>query len=158
MRRSSVAALAAALFVALACGGGSKNPAGPDNSNNGSTGGSMSASIDGTAWSSIAVYTGKASGIAVISGSDIARTVTISFATTGIGTQTIGPGSVAGGQVAVGLQAWQAKEGGLGSGSVTLNTVTSTHAVGTFAFTAVATQGVTPAQRQVTNGTFDVRY
>lgn len=44
-----------------------------------------------------------------------------------------------------------------GSGTLTITTATTTRIAGTFSFTAVArTQGITPATRTVTNGTFDV--
>lgn len=156
MRRSSVAALCASLLLAHGCGGGSKSSTGPNNSNSGA--GTMSASIDGTAWNALAVTSGKATGSLIISGSDLARTVTISFLPPAVGTQPGGPIGIVLATVIIGSQGWQANAVGLGGGTVSLATLTSTRAAGTFTFSAVASQGATPASRQITNGKFDVRY
>ena len=158
MRRSSLAATFGVVVFALACGGGNGST-GPNNPNPNATGaGSMSASIDGSGWNAIGVSASRSTGLLIIAGSDVQRTVTVSFALNGTGTQTFGPGGVALGVVLVGGQSWQANGSGLGSGSVNITTLTGNRAVGTFSFTAVGGQGATPASRQVTNGRFDVRY
>ncbi len=154
--RRSVALLLAPLIFSSACGGSSKNPAAPNNPPSGAS--SMSASIDGTAWTAIAVTAGKAPGTLIVSGSDVVRTLTVSFAATATGSQTIGPNSVALGMVVIGGQSWQANAVGTGGGTVNITTLTANRVVGTFTFTAVGGQGATPASRQVTNGKFDVRY
>ncbi len=156
MRCSRLVILPATVILWVACGGGGKNPAAPNNPPSGAS--SMSASIDGTAWSAIAVTARNANGVVIAAGSDAVRTVTISFAPTAAGAQKIGPNSVALAIVAIGGQSWTANAVGQGSGSVNLTTLTANRAVGTFTFTAVATQGTTPASRQVTNGKFDVRF
>ena len=158
MRLSSLAATFGVVVLTLACGGGN-SPTSPNNPNSGASGaGSMSASIDGSGWNAIAVSAGRSTGLLVIAGSDVQRTVTVSFALNGTGTQTFGPAGVALGVVVIGGQSWQATGSGLGSGSVNITMLTGNRAVGTFTFTAVGGQGATPASRQVTNGRFDVRY
>lgn len=156
MRRSRLIVLPATLILSFACGGGSKNPAAPPNNPNAV--GSMSASIDGTNWSAIAVTARKSNGIVIASGSDAVRTVTISFLPNGTGNQQIAANSVALAILLIGGQSWSANAVGQGGGTVNLTTLTATRAVGTFTFTAVASQGTTPATRQVTNGKFDVRF
>ena len=157
MRRSRLFVLPATLIFSLACGGGSKNPAAPPN-NSPNAVGSMSASIDGTAWSAIAVTARKANGVVIASGSDAVRTVTISFLPNGTGNQNIAANSVAVAILLIGGQSWSANAAGQGGGTVNLTTLTATRAVGTFTFTAVASPGTTPATRQVTNGKFDVKF
>ena len=156
MRRSRLVMLPATVILSLACGGGGKNPAAPPNNPNAV--GSMSASIDGTNWSAIAVTARKSNGIVIASGSDAVRTVTLSFLPNGTGNQQIAANSVTLAILLIGNQSWSANAVGQGGGTVNLTTLTANRAVGTFTFTAIASQGTTPASRQVTNGKFDVRF
>jgi hypothetical protein len=159
MRHTSITVLSAALLIA-ACGGGSKSgPTSPTTTTTG-TGRSMSASIDGTQWSTTIVGANPGAGFIIIAGSNVGgqTTVGLTIATGGTGTQTIGPGTLAAGSVLIGSQMWQANSFG-GGGTITLTTVTSNRVAGTFTFTAKAlVNSVTPATRVVTSGQFDVTY
>ena len=159
MRSSSIVTVAVSLLLAVACGGGGGGKTATGPANPGTTGaGSMSATIDGSAWTAVAVTTGITNGVRIISGSDLARSVAMSFLVTGTGTQQFST-SVALGVVIIGLQSWDASSSNGATGSVTITTLTSNRAVGTFSFTAKAsTASTTPATRQVTNGKFDVKF
>ena len=158
MPRLTVAAVSWALLCALACGGG-KNPSAPNNPNPGASGaGTMSATIDGSAWSAISVNTGRTTGTLTISGSDVQRTMTISFARNTSGNQTLGATPIVLGIVIIGGQSWTANASGTGSGTATLTTYSANRAVGTFTLTAVGGPGASPASRQITSGRFDVTY
>ena len=157
MSRTPTAALSAALLLAVAFGcGGKKTTTGP---NPGGTGaGLMSATIDGSPWTAIAVTTSLVSGGRIISGSDVARSVAITFVASGTGPQQTGSTSIVSCIIIIGSQSWQAGLSKGGTGNVTITTLTATRAVGTFVFTAPgSTASTTPATRVVTSGTFDVR-
>jgi len=148
----------AALVVVTACGGDSSND-GPTNPNQNPTGNrSMSARIDGTAWTATSVAAGVTNGLLIIAGTNVTQTFSIAVAVAqGTGTQTVGPSSVTYGNLLVGQQSWAANGSLGGPGSITLTTLTATRAAGTFSFTVKAlTQGASPATRQVTSGAFDV--
>jgi len=153
---SSVIAISALLALA-ACGGDSNggvtNPKKPNN-------GTMSARIDGAAWSAISIATGSGTGSAlIVTGSNIAQTLAIIVPiNTGTGTKTMGQSSVVSGTLIVGSQQWAANPAQGGTGSITLTTVAAGHVAGTFSFTMAAQQGATPATRQITSGQFDVTF
>lgn len=164
MKRPLRSLLAISLVIAAACGsgGGTTNP--NPNPNTGVTGkGTMSAKVDGAAWTSLVVITQKspfgANTLVVASGADVAgHSLAISFFLTGTGTQNIGLQGMAG---LVTNLVWTGGQyqtsPGVGSGSITLTTQTATRAVGTFTFTAVGS-GNTPPTRLVTEGKFDVNF
>ena len=148
----------AALVVVAACGGGSSDK-GPTNPNqNPNSNRSMSARVDGTAWTATSVAAGVTNGVLIIAGTNVTQTVTVSAVVSqGTGTQTVGQTSLASGSLLVGQQQWSASGLQGGTGSVTLTTLTATRAVGSFSFTVQGrTQGATPASRQITSGVFDV--
>jgi hypothetical protein len=155
MRRMSIILLGTALVASSACSGGSDGPTNPNPSGNGS----MSATIDGSAFVAIGIAASTSNSLLIIAGADASsRSVTISASMLqGTGVQAIGQGNAAIGQLIIGGNAWIA--GGLqgGSGTINIATLTATRAAGTFSFTAPAQLGTTtPATRLVTNGQFDV--
>src|SRR5262245_4549031 len=140
LRYSSALAFCVAVSFA-ACGGGSSgSPTSPGSSgNSGNSGGSGSSSmafrVDGTATTATSVTGSFTNGILSISGKDTARAPTLSFAltpsSTGTGTYTLGPLSAANALILIGnpAQSWQAAVG-IGSGTITVNTLTATTASG----------------------------
>jgi hypothetical protein len=117
----------------------------------------MSASVDGTAWSTTTLAGSLLNGTVSILGASGNQTIGISFAATS-GTQLIAQSSVVAGSLAIGTLTWGAGPG-TGTGTVTVTTATDNHFVGTFSFTAQAlVSGTTPATHQVTAGTFDVTF
>jgi hypothetical protein len=119
----------------------------------------MTATIDGSPWTAIGLTTGLATGpTRLISGSDLTRSLVIGFAPS-TGNQATGSTSVVFCRLIIGSQIWQAGLTYGGNGTVSVTTLTSTRAVGTFSFTAPgATAGTTPATRTLASGTFDVRF
>ena len=156
-----------ALF-AMACGG-SGGPAAPTNGSPAASPGPSGASsltfkVDGSNAAASSVTAGFANGILSIGGTDSSRSTTLSFALTptaaGTGTYTLGALSAANAQVLIGNPAagWQAAVG-IGSGSITVNSLTPTGASGTFSFTLVAVPGSGAAgTKTITEGAFNVTF
>ncbi len=152
MRQPSSIITTAALLLTAACGGNATGPAKPDN-------GTMSARIDGGAWSatSIATDSGPPS-LLVVTGANATHTLPIAIPLDpGVGTQTVGSTTPVFAGLVIGSQSWAASRTQGGSGSITLTTVVPGHVAGTFEFT-MAHEGASPAARQVTSGKFDVKY
>lgn len=146
--------LTSALVISTACGGSSgSGSTGPTN-----TGGrTMSAKVDGAAWSTLAVGGSVSNGAVILAGSDGTQTIGISFAAAA-GTQTISAGTIVSGSLTIGSLTWKAGPGS-GTGTVTVTAATANHFAGTFSFTAQGlVASTTPATRQVTAGTFDVTF
>lgn len=124
-------------------------------------GGSMSARIDGTAWSATAAmavsYTG---GILAFAGSDASSiTVGVGLIPDGTGTYTIGPSQTTNANLSMGTPASWGATGFMGSGSVTLASISENRATGTFLFTAEPVPGTgATGSRVVTEGKFDVNF
>ena len=117
----------------------------------------MSATVDGTAWSTTTLAGSLINGLVSIAGASGTQTIAITFAATS-GAQPIAQSSVVAGSLTIGTLNWAAGPG-TGTGTVTVTTATDNHFVGTFSFTAQAlVSGTTPATRQVTAGTFDVTF
>jgi hypothetical protein len=136
----------------LAC---SDNGAGPNGN------GTISATIDGASWTASAeVQATYIAYVLAIGGLDSqARTIVISIPdvmTTG--TFTLGAGQPAAAVVTFGAQIWNTALTG-GTGSVTLSTLSGSHAIGSFSFTAPPNAGSgATGTKVITSGTFDVRY
>jgi hypothetical protein len=121
--------------------------------------GSMSARIDGSSWSATAAISATYNGgILAAAGSDGVRTIGFAVLASGPGTFTIAATqninallSQAGSSVG-----WHAV-GTIGSGTLTLNTLTATGASGTFSFVMSATDG-SSSTRTITNGAFNVKF
>ena len=154
MRNLSWTLVGMALVTLCACDRDTTGPAKP-NSN-----GSMSAVIDGSAWTAVSITTDSAAPSSIIvrgSNADQSLVVAIPLER-GVGTQTIGWTTPVFAGLVVGSQSWLASRTQGGAGSITLTTVTPGHIVGTFQFTLAKHEGATPAERQVSSGQFDVRY
>ncbi|MCC7052955.1 MAG: hypothetical protein IT355_06770 [Gemmatimonadaceae bacterium] len=156
LRRLEV--LAVSTLTLAACGGG-----GGGGPTGGGTTGSMSASIDGTSWSSTtASATATPGGIftltGVQAGSGVGVTMTI-YHIGAPGTYPLGVGStVAGGLASVveGTSGWSTPLSGA-AGTVTVTSVSPTRIGGSFAFTAPRVTGASGlATRAITTGLFDV--
>ena len=155
-RRSLVVLL---LLVLTGCDG-DDNPTGGGTVNLPPGNDTITATVDGNAWSAIQVAAINNGGVVAISGSD-ASLLAISFAFAGTtpGTFTIGASSVANANVIDNLSGLWSANGEQGSGTITVTTLTSTAASGTFSYSAprqTATTG--PETRVVTNGVFSVTF
>ena len=159
MRTTSAAVTIASVVFALACGGDSK---GVTNPNPNQAGKSMSARIDGAAWTAATVNVSISSlGITIVGSNASGRGIGIAASRSlGTGTQTFGTNPAALGTFNIGTQSWSAtgQPGGGSSGSVTLTTLTANHAVGTFAFTATPFVGGGTGTHVITAGVFDVTF
>jgi hypothetical protein len=162
MQRSLQLLSIALLASAFGCGGSDSN--GVTNPNPQQTAGTMSARIDGVTWTAAAVAVAVNTNGIIISG---ASTNGIGVAVgasrvLGTGTQTFGNGANfnALATMTTGTQSWSATgiQGSNSSGSITLTTLTSTRAVGTFTFNAAALAGGAAGTKAVTSGAFDVKF
>ena len=122
--------------------------------------GTMSAVIDGAAWSAISITTDStAPSSIVIQGSNANQRLAVAIPLElGPGTRTIGSTTAVFAGLVSGSQSWLASRTQGGAGSVTLTIVEPRHIVGTFEFTLAAHDGALPAERRVGSGQFDVRY
>lgn len=143
-----------ALVISAACGGSTSTS--PTNTKTNPPR-SMSATVDGTAWTATTVGGSVTNGIAILVGGNATQSVGISFVPT-VGTQTMTPTGIVIGQVTIGAQAWQTTGAAGSSGSVTVTSASATRVVGTFSFTAPPLGGGSAAARQVTAGVFDVTF
>ncbi len=150
MRNLSSILAVMALVTPCACDRDTTGPAKPNH-------GSMSAVIDGAAWTAVSIATDSAAPSSIIiRGSNATQTLVIAIPVDqGPGTQTIGSTTPVFAGLVVGSQSWLASRTQGGSGSITLTTVVPGHIVGTFEFT-MAHGGV--SERQVSSGNFDVTY
>lgn len=146
------------VLSAIGCGSSSDSVTG---TNNNSTSGPLSATIDGKAWASPAPSVVRGGSIISIAGIDLALTgsVSLAVAAPAPGTYSLAFGNNSGGVgiVTKGSQGWGSALQG-GTGSVTFTTVATNHVVGTFAFDAVATSGGATGTVHVTNGKFDITF
>lgn len=165
--RTGAAFLLSAIFVAFAsfgCGGGSSSTTSPTVTNGVTVNplhGSMTAVIDGSAWTAVAINTAVYSnGILSIAGADSSSTIRaigLSVTAPAPGTYSMTTGT-ANSVLSIGIgPTWTANVAG-GSGSVTLTSLSSTGAVGTFSFTAVAAAGGATGSHVVTQGVFNITF
>ena len=158
MRRTLQTSIAVLMF-AIGCGGSSSSgPTGTTTIGNGNT---MSATIDGKAWSSPTPSGTYKNNIVSIAGIDLGITSAVSLASgvTGPGSYSLGVGNQLAGSAIVtkGGQGWASALQG-GSGTLVFTTLTANHVVGTFSFTAVAASGGATGTVSVTNGKFDITF
>ena len=160
MRTTSSAVMIASLVFAIACGGSDNK--GVTNPNPNKSAGTLSARIDGAAWTATAVSVGVNTGGLIIAGASASgQGLAIGVSRTqGTGTQTFGSNVSALGTLTIGTGSWSATglQGIGGTGSVTLTTLTSNRAAGTFTFTAKPLAGGASGDRVVTQGAFDVTF
>lgn len=151
-----------ALALVASCGGSDDDgPGGPSGS------GTMTARVDGSTWvANSGILALQLGGFFSITGSvGSSSSITIAWPVGGTGTYSI-PGSV-GMNMNYGTftpsHLWQAlgmtQSDGIGSGSVTVTTLTADRVAGTFQFTApaAASSGAT-GQKVVTNGAFNIPF
>jgi hypothetical protein len=145
--------------LAVAGCGGDDDPTNPTGGSSGT--GSVTATIDGAAWSAGFAQAVNNSGIVGVGSSSTSSEKVIGFGwvDTGASTYTIAPGSATNGTVTIlGGSGWSAS-GDMGSGTVNVTTLTATRVAGTFSFTAPRYTGTdTPDPTVVTNGSFDVEF
>jgi len=153
MRNLSSTLAVTALAMLCACDRETTGPAKPNN-------GTMSAVIDGVAWSALSIATDStAPSSIVIQGSKGNQTLAIAVPLEqGPGTQTVGSTTPVFAVLVTEPQWWAASRTQGGAGSITLTTVAPGHIVGTFEFTMAAHEGASPAERRVSSGQFDVTY
>jgi hypothetical protein len=162
---SRTVALAALLLVTMACG--SDSPAGPSSgSGSGSGKGTVTANIDGVAYTGSVNAATNTNGVLNVASNSADLTRAIAFAApAAVGTATVFLGSAVSftaqntnGSAVTG--AWGAG-GQFGSGTLTITSLTSTSASGTFSFTGVVTPGSptgTTGTKAVTNGAFTANF
>jgi len=126
--------------------------------------GSMSATIDGVAWTAAAITATNSGGqVAIGATSSSLLSINLFFVVNGPGTYTVNSAisSFLVSQASTGAAStWTAVSGLAGSsGTVTFTTLTTTRAVGTFSGVVVANAGTAAVgTRTITNGRFDVRF
>jgi hypothetical protein len=159
--RGAIQGLLAALLLTFSPGrGSSDNPAGPSGGSGNLNPGTMRATIDGTVW------TGRINVAAIATGNFLTITgetdigtpnqILLTLSTPAqVGTQTVASNLVVGSFVTSSTMSWLAA-GPMGSGTVTVATLTATSALGTFSFVMPPNPGVT-GTKVVTNGTFNAR-
>jgi Family of unknown function (DUF6252) len=154
MRNLSSTLAGMALVTLCACDRDTTGPATPTNN------GSMSALIDGVAWTAVSIATDRAVPSSIIvQGSNATQRLAIAVPIDqGPGTQTVGSTTPVFAGLVVGSQSWLASRTQGGDGSITLTTVAPGHIVGTFQFTLAKHDGAAPAERRVSSGKFDVKF
>jgi len=159
MRTISTLVIASLVF-ATACGGSDSK--GVTNPNNRTSAGTMSARIDGVAFTAAAVSVGVNTNGLIISGASASGQGLAVGASRqkGTGTQAFGSSAQALGTLTLGTASWSATgtAGIGGTGSITLTTLTANRAVGTFTFTAKPLAGGAAGDKVVTQGAFDVTF
>jgi hypothetical protein len=153
MRNLSSTLAVMALVTLCACDRDTTGPAKPNN-------GSMSAVIDGAAWTAVSIATDSAAPSSIIiQGSNATQRLVIAIPVDqGPGTQTVGSATPVFAGLVMGSQSWLASRTQGGAGSITLTTVAPGHIVGTFEFTLAEHDGASPSDRQVSSGKFDENY
>ncbi len=123
------------------------------------TNGSITAQIDGGSFSATTVAATYTNGIMGLGGTDSqGRGIGIGGQVPGPGTYTVGVTGTANFSVTIGSAVWQAAIT-LGSGTLTVTSISAAGAKGTFQFTAGPVPNSTATgNKVVTAGTFDVKF
>ena len=158
-------ALALMLMLIMPACGSDGNPGSPSGSGGGGgsslSPGTMTATIDGVAWTGTINTAVVANGSLIVSAAVSPTSSGIALASPAqVGTQTVGSGSAVTAVLLANVtspssESWLAA-GPTGSGSMTISTLTATSATGTFFFTLVPNPG-TGQNRVVSNGAFNAR-
>lgn len=160
--------------MCVACGGGNPSaPSGGSGSGSGSGGGSggggvigrgtITAQIDGVAFTGVATAATNQSGIFAAAASNGPGTIALGFgALAAVGTTSVGPTSPTNANMVATSgstgQSWAASTSG-GSGTLTITSINATGATGTFSFTMIPVAGTgASGTKSVTNGTFSVTF
>jgi hypothetical protein len=167
----ALAILGAMMMSLSACGGSSTSPSGGIGSSGSNTGiggsggttvNTLTASIDGTPFTATTIAALVRNNILSVAGTAVSgsTTTTLSIATTArVGTQVVAPGTGVNSnyQVVSGTNTagWLASDN-FGSGTVTVTTLTTTRAAGSFSFILSNASGTALGPKNVTVGVFDV--
>ena len=162
-------ALGVLMVLTMACGGG--NPAGPDGSSASGSGtsnfGTLTAVIDGVAYTGVINSATNTNGVLRIASNSADWTRSVAFAApAAVGTVSVFLGSAISfgvmtttGSTVIG--SWAAA-GQSGSGALTITSLTSSGASGTFSFSAppapAGSGGQATGTKVVTNGSFTARF
>lgn len=156
MRNRTPIALLLVALSTLACSSGD-DPTGP-----GQTSGTFTATVDGAPWNGQIVPTATLNNGFTFSVQGVADGIEIGLSVNL--TQNTVPGTVdltagsTGAQISEGSEVWYAVGLG-GSGSMTIQTLTSDRATGTFAFVAgPVANSASGGVRTITNGSFDISF
>jgi len=151
VHRLTQAASSAALLLAVGC----SSSTGPGS--NGSA--PMSASVDGAAWSASSTSATFNNGILAMAGvNPQSGTIALGVIASAPGTSAIGLALPGNASFTNGGTSWEAAISG-GSGSITITSLTTTEAKGTFQITAAPVTGTgATGSKVVTQGTFDVTF
>jgi len=153
--RARIAGLTGLMLAAMVVGCSSDDPVSPRLAN-----GSLTARIDGSSFiATVAIAATYSGGIFAIAGTDAqGRTIGLGSQVLGPGTFTVGAASPTNFSVSTGAASWQAAVT-VGSGTLTVTSISAVGAEGTFQFTAgpLAGTGAT-ANKVVTQGVFDVTF
>ena len=153
-------ALAIALVALAAACGSSDKVTGNDTGDIKLAHGSMSAKVDGKVWrASLGLNAAFSQNILAIGGTDqTGQTLGFGVAVLkGTGTYAIAPLSAANATLYSAGSSWAATLA-QGSGTITVNTITSTGASGTFSFTLAPVNQSSLGNRTVTDGVFNVTF
>jgi hypothetical protein len=142
--------------IASIAGCSSDGPTEPGGQN-GPANGSMTARIDGNAWTATIVTPGITGGISAIGGSDGSRTMAFAWAEGGPGTYQIGSSIGLNANLTIAGGTWVASAV-TGSGTLTVATRTQNRITGTFNFTMNPGSGAASGTRAVTQGAFDITF
>lgn len=143
-----------AASVTLALSGCGSNPTAAQPTN-----GSITAQVDGGSFTGTTIAATYISGILGMAGTDAqGRTIGIGGQVPGPGTYTVGVTSPANFSLTIGSAGWQAAIL-LGSGSLTVTSISAAGAKGTFQFTGGPVPGTAATgTKVVTPGAFDVKF
>jgi hypothetical protein len=156
MRRALAYTLFTILIAATACGGGSNGPTAPPG---GSGPGTMTAQVNGSAWTATVVKRAFVnSGLVTIQGSDGSRIITIVARASAAGAYSLAVGNGIGHNALYTVISpaanWSTALTG-GTGTITITAISATNVSGTFIFTATSSvSGTAPAQ--ITAGQFNL--
>jgi hypothetical protein len=155
------------LLSLAACGSDPVGPSGGAGTGGGGTPGGgasgfgMRATVDGVLWTGdinvAAIATGNALVVTGVSDIGTPRQILITVNTPArVGTETVASNQVGGLYVTSPTTGWSTLSP-LGSGTVTVTSLTATRATGTFSFVMAPNTGAPGPLKTVTNGSFDAR-
>lgn len=150
--RPRLSAVALALVLSAACGGGSTGPTALVN-------GTFTAKVDGSNFSATTaiVTTAAANIISIGAGNAAGQSLGFGWVDAGPGTYTVGATSPTNAVYVTTGAGWVANVTG-GSGSIVVTTRTSNRVVGTFSFVVIPSSGTASGNKTVTQGVFDLTF
>ena len=151
--RRVLAVASVSLLILAACGG--SDSTGPGTLAHGT----LSASVNGASWSPVALSATYSNGILAVGGSNSVATLAFAGFVSGPATiSTSGPG-FANATYSSNTAAWGAASGTPGGiVSITVTSLTTTTAAGSFSFTLPPSAGTTASGTKTITGTFNVKF